>query len=201
MSQSKGTLRSIVGLPASTIGAVLNAESDWIRYGLPAFLLTVIFFLAMRYEAPPEPAPAGIEKPARGVKSSVHSPFNPANQPAIPNLTLTVPRAESAGGPAQQAVVPSQPRVQGTTPQQLEARRALCNATRLAANTPAIRRKATVLRYAVSAFKGGGGFQTAARAVNEAVIDYTAGKWNEDECPAAPDSVRIARGSIGAAIR
>src|SRR5271166_1996326 len=163
MSQSKGTLRNIVGLPVATIGAILNAESDWIRYGLPAFLLTVIFFFAMRHDSPPEPAVVG-------VASSFQSRPNPVNQPAMPqnslarNLTMTIPPSVSAV-PPQQSVVPNPPSVQGTTPQQLEAIHALCTATRLAANVPAIRRKATVLRYAVSGYKGAGpgGFQIAAR--------------------------------------
>jgi hypothetical protein len=195
MSESKGHFRSIIDLPVATVGAILNSESEWIRYGLPAVLLTVIFFFAMRRESPPQLAPIG-------GTLSLQSRSSPANHPAMPqhgfarDLTLTVPGAPS--GVAQRPAAPNVATAQRASVQ--EARRALCFATRVASTTPAIRRKSTVLRYAVSGYRGGG-FQTAARAVNEAVSEYTAGKWNEDECPASPDGVRIAKGAIGEALR
>ena len=195
MSQSKGTLRSIIDLPAATFGAVLNAESDWIRYGLPALILTVIFFFAMRHDSAPV-----------GGGASFQSPVKHQSRSAIPqnsfarNLMTTGPGAASSA-PREQAVVPNPPNAQGITPQQLEARRALCTAARLASSMPAIRRKSTVLRYAISGYKGAGGLQSAVRIVNEQAADYRAGKWGEDQCPASPDGVRIAKGAIGEALR
>jgi hypothetical protein len=195
MSQSKGTLRSIIDLPVATVGSVLNAESDWIRYGLPALILTVIFFFAMRHDSAPVGGAASFQSPINHRSGSAIPPNSFA-----PNLTMTVPGA-GASAPGQQAAAPNLPNAQGITPQQLEARRALCTAARPASNMPAIRRKSTVLRYAVSGYKGSGGFQTAVRIVNEQLADYSAGKWSEDDCPASPDGVRIAKGAIGQALR
>jgi hypothetical protein len=195
MSQSKGTLRSIIDLPVATVGSVLNAESDWIRYGLPALILTVIFFFAMRHDSAPVGGAASLQPPLNHQNHSAVPPDSLA-----PNLTMTVPGA-GASVPGQQAVAPNLPSAQGIIPQQLEARRALCTAARLASSMPAIRRKPTVLRYAISGYKGSGGFQVAVRTVNEAAADYAAGKWSEDECPASPDGARLAKGAIGQALR
>ena len=199
MSQSKGTLRSIIDLPVATVGAVLNAESEWIRYGLPAFILTVIFFFAMRHDSPQQPAPVGGSAPSQSLLNHHRHLAMPQNSFAR-NLTMGVPGAGPAV-PGKHSVAPIPPSAQGSTSQQLEARRALCTAARLASSMPAIRRKSTVLRYAISGYKGSGGFQAAVRTVNDAASEYKAGKWSENDCPASPDGVRMAKGAIGEALR
>src|SRR5580704_9111757 len=52
-----GIMQFIVGLPGRVFGPVLGAQSDWIRYGIPAVVLTVVFFTAMRFQAATNEAP------------------------------------------------------------------------------------------------------------------------------------------------
>ena len=49
--------RIVSGLTTLTT-AFPRAQSDWIRYGLPAVMLTVIFFFAIRYESNTAEAPS-----------------------------------------------------------------------------------------------------------------------------------------------
>src|SRR5580704_14465417 len=87
MRQNNRIVQFILGLPSLTRSAIPNAQSDWIRYGLPAVLLTAIFFVAMRYEgAQPDSVPA---------RPPTVEPAHPATKPR----SLSAPGSITAAGP------------------------------------------------------------------------------------------------------
>jgi len=208
----KGALRFIFGLPTTVIGGVLNAESDWIRYGLPAVLLTTIFFVAMRVESPPAQMRAlSVNRPtlhAAVIKEGDRSKLSPpmaagdSTQRTVPLMQQRVDlNQRQRPAPSAANVANNAPHTEGAAADPAEARRSLCIAVGLASKITPNRRKARALRFAIAGYRGKGNFQVAERAVNDAISDYTAGKWSEAQCPPDPDGSRLPKGAIGEAVK
>jgi hypothetical protein len=172
-------LAGLIRLPVTITSAILNAESDWIRYGVPAVLLTVIFFFAMRFETPTVAPPRDV------------APARRATPSAATSLLSTTPNNVAANRPMLPAANLSE--------EQVAAQRALCSAVGLAVRKNIEHRTARILRLAIETYRGQGGSQVAARAVNNALSDYRLGKWSEEQCP--PDLPHISKGVIGEVCR
>lgn len=171
-------LAGLIRLPGTITSAILNAESDWIRYGAPAVLLTAIFFFAMRFEAatvapPQQLAPARKATPAAATSLLSTAPNVAGNRPTLPEANLSE--------------------------EQVAAERALCSAVALAVKKNIEHRAARILRLAIETYRGQGGPEVAARAVNNALSDYKLGKWSEEQCP--PDMPHLSKGAIGEVCR
>jgi hypothetical protein len=209
MKQSKRVLRFILSLPFTTIAAILNAESDWIRYGLPAVLLTAIFFFAMRFvganiEAPPVRPPTGARQVAPpGAISFSDSALVRGDRPKMPydNLEpgVRVPQRSTAPAAAERH---GQPATDALSEQQTEGRRALCSAVGyVLRKVKKKHRKTKALAMAIEVYRGQGGPQAADRAVSGALEDYGRGRWDEDQCPPAVGGTPLPKGAIGEAVR
>lgn len=207
MRQSKGVLQFILSLPFTIIVTILNAESDWIRYGLPAVLLTAIFFFAIRFEAanietPPVRPPTGARKVAPpGATSFSASPIISGDRPKMPygnlepGMTHRSTAAVAAGRYGQTATT-------ALSEQQTEGRRALCSAVGYVFKKGRKKhRKSKALEMAVEAYRGQGGPQAADQAIRGALEDYGRGRWGEEQCPNATGSTPLPEGTIGEVMR
>ena|ERR1700693_1517173 len=209
-----GIVQFIVGLPGRVFGPVLGAQSDWIRYGIPAVVLTVVFFTAMRFQTATNEPPASqsnvdIRKafrpkpnvfsapPTGGANPSGQSDSNPppviANEPA--NEAPPQPSGASSGpgtfGQVQAA----------GSPEQVAARQALCNAARFLSNRPAPGRGRVVLRLAMQSYHGPGGSEGGRDAVMQAITEYNHGTWSDEQCPSPVGTTPLRKGTIGEVMR
>jgi hypothetical protein len=178
---------SMLKLPSRIGAAVPYLESDWVRYGVPAVLLTAIFFVSMRYkvEAPPSPPPTVA-----------------ARNPVQRDHPLQMPMP-------QRAVVPTFPQphrqmAMGAPPPdvQTEGRRALCIAVQQTlSGASKTYSKMNIMRFAVRSYRGEGGTRGAIRAVNVALGQYRSGVWSEAQCPPALGTAPLPKGAIAEAMR
>ncbi len=211
-------MEAILRIPRAIIDSILNAESDWIRYGLPALVLTVVFSALMlsKQGAGPEPQKP-IEAPVHSkVAENFHRSFQ---QPAASNGSLperpafspppAAPIAESnqVRLPAADAPAAAAGRQKELAAEAVkwgwreEGRRALCDAVR--ASIPDFKagklHKHYTIHLARANFKGER--EMADRAVDEALRDYERNLWNEAQCPEVPGQPRMSKGTIDAVIQ
>lgn len=193
---------------------LLNADSDWIRYGLPAILLTGIFFVAMRVHDSglPQPlampaavrpavsAPFVAPRPrARNLQVEGGNPMSAARPQSIPqprNVARTPPLGASVGGAARGQFTGA-----GLTDEQREGRRAVCEAVERV--YPSVKRgkhrKNKALQIALSNYHGpGSDSEAASRAVTKAIDDYQRGAWSDEQCNFGPD---LPKGAIEETLR
>jgi|SRR5579872_3728226 len=206
-----GIVQFIVGLPGRVFGPLLGAQSDWIRYGIPAVVLTVVFFTAMRFQAATDDTVASqsnvdVRKAFRPKPNVLApAPANPSEQSA------NNPPPVLASGPANEA--PPQPsgasRGPGTfgqvqaagSPEQVAARQALCNAVRFLSNRPSASRGKVVLRLAMQSYHGPGGSEAGRDAVMQAVTEYKRGAWSDEQCQSPLGTTPLRKGTIGEVMR
>ena len=208
MRQSKRVLQFILSLPFTIFAAILNAESDWIRYGLPAVLLTAIFFFAMRFEAakiesPPVRPPGARKIAPSGATSFSASPIVSGGRPKMPHDNLEPGTTVTQRSTAPVVAEPhGQPATDALSEQQTEGRRALCSAVGYVLNKGKKKhRKTNALEIAIEAYGGKGGPQAADRAISGALEDYGRGKWDEKQCPPAAGRAPLTQGAIGEVMR
>jgi len=189
--------------PAEIVAAIANLDSDWVRYGLPAVLLTVIFFSAMRFEA-------GKVEPPSAPPVSARNPLPPrtGSFSVSPLATEDHPRAASGnfapGMAAMQQPIGIRPGVPFVHPPaaafsnpQVEGRRAVCGTAQLIIARG--KRRRLILRarqIAIATYRGQGGPQAAEQAVNRTIDEYKHGIWSESQCPAAPGMPPLPKGAI-----
>jgi len=210
-------METILRIPRAIIESILNAESDWIRYGLPAVLLTVIFSAMMLSKqaselAVPEPMPAS---PHSKAAENVHRNFqqaeapssSPAERPAIlPPPAAPPPEVTQRHLPSVDTSVPAENRQRQLAAEAVkwgwkeEGRRALCDATR--ASIPDFKagtlHKHFTVHLARANFKGER--EMADKAVDQALLDYQRHLWDETQCPEVPGQPRMSKGTIDAVI-
>jgi hypothetical protein len=214
VNTAKEFLYSAFRLALAPFDLVLNADSDWVRYGLPAILLTGIFFAAMRVqdsELPQHHAITALAKPAvsapfvaprsraRDRKVEAQNPVSGAMTQSIPHPNV-VARVPSSGAGARRAPVTNFTDA-GLTDEQREGRRAVCEAVaRVYASVKRGKhRKNRALQIAVSNYHGPGSDPDAAeRAVTKAIDDYQRGAWSDEQCNFGPD---LPKGTIGETLR
>ncbi len=213
MSQSKRTLQYILSLPSSLATGIFSSESDWVRYGLPAVLLTAIFFFAMRFQSgdvqtQPVAPPAPKAKPhAVAAKTAPQAAPAVAAAPPVANLAPPQrppePRRLPLQPPAAVAIAPpAAPGTQAMSVQEKEGRKALCNAVEYAVGRlKKRRRKVRALEMAFAAYRGPGGPQAAQQAVNAALQSYGAGSWDEAQCPTLSGTAPLPKGAIAEVMR
>ena len=209
MRHSKRVLQFILSFPFTTISAILNAESDWIRYGLSAVLLTAIFFFAMRFEganieSPPVRPATGARKVAPpGATLFSDSPKVIGDRPKMPYDNLESGMTVTQRSPAPAAAEPhGQAATDALSEQQTEGRRALCSAVGyVLGKVKKKHRKTKALAMAIKIYRGQGGPQAADRAVSGALEDYGRGRWDEDQCPPAVGGTPLPKGAIGEVVR
>jgi len=214
-----GSLRNIfelvVSLPVRALDPILSAESDWIRYGVPAVVLTVIFFILMRTQAPS--TGSSVPPPSEAVqqRQPLHfgpKPFSATPQPAgnIPEVAANNPAPISEPPVAPTNEVVSQPapasgsfgQMQGGgTPQQIAARLALCNAVRFAATRPAQARNRLAMTMAMQTYRGPGGAEASRDAIMQAMAEYRRGVWSDEQCPTPMGTTPLRHGMIGGTIK
>jgi hypothetical protein len=215
MNKAKGLIVSAVRLILAPFQRMLDADSDWVRYGLPAILLTGIFFVAMRFSDANVESPHPSSVTTASVKSLLsaplslrrerdripmsegHSPGSGTVAQAIPEplvhapLSRFAPATPPAGDPHW---------ADGLSEQDREARRAVCEAARRV-NESVKRgkhRKNRAFQIAISGYRGGGDVDIANRVVTKAIDDYGRNIWSEEKCN--PGQV-LSKGSIGATFR
>ena len=208
MKQSKSIGQFVSGLSATLATAFPNAQSDWIRYGLPAVVLTVIFFFAIRFESnntePPSQKPSIVAREAGSAgPPSRMTGFSGAQ--SVPENRADI----SNGNPVQGApmighpIVPlPPPRVAASSQLQVDGRRALCGAVQYV--LARVRRKhwkTNAMAMAIQTYRGASGDSpAAAAAINSALIEYGQGKWDETQCPPGGGAA-LAKGAIGTVMR
>ena len=201
-------MRRIVQFILGLGAAALNVESDWVRYGLPAILLTAIFFFAMRLEAPKVALPLlrppmGARKLAPPAATSFSvPPFTSGDRPKMPSNGTAQGMAMT---PPSSSFRAAQPRgltaVGALSREQVEGRRALCSAVQYALTR--VKRKhwkTKAMEIATESYRGQGGPQAAGGAISSALTDYAGGKWDEGQCAAVGGSP-LSKGSIAEVMR
>jgi len=212
MGSIRNLVESIVRLPTRALDPILSAESDWIRYGVPALVLTVIFFVLMRTQAPTTessaPPPSSAEVAA---KSPLHSKLNPFSAAPAPPASPPDEHSHNSPPPEQPPAAPanevaSQPppasgsfgQTQGGAAQQTAARLALCNAVRYAATKPPQSRSRLAMTMAMQTYRGPGASRDA---VMQALADYRRGGWSDEQCPTPLGVTPLRHGMIGSTIK
>ncbi len=199
--------------PSNIAGAITNLDSDWVRYGLPAVFLTIIFFFAIRFEDQAEPPPApprvAAERPSRPPPFSAAQPKvailedhpqmppgNPAQSMAPRNMAMTHPVAPQTAHPFGQlpASAIADPKTEG--------RRAVCIAIqRSLVSVRRRHRKGRALELAKGIYRGTGGPEAADEEVNTALSEYARGLWSEAQCPPTPGVPALPKGAIADVMR
>ncbi len=215
MRQINSILQFIVGLPGRLFGAIFNSESDWIRYGIPAVVLTAIFFVAMRFEGPATESPsaqpnADLRKTIRP-KPNVFSaapmpagnlPEKPDNNP--PAMPAPEPANEVAAQPAGASAASGsfgQLQTGGSSPEEIAGRQALCNAVRIISKRASMHRGQIVIGMAIQSYQGPGGAEAAKPAVMKALSEYKSGAWSDEQCPSPLGTTPLPRGTIAGVMR
>jgi len=206
MKQNKGIVRNVWGVPLTIVAAIPTAQSDWVRYGLPAVVLTAIFFFAIRFEAdnaatpPVQPPIAATKRPPSRATS-----FSSLERtgPGMPSGNLDQGRSLTERSIAPRVPQPyNQPAAAALSEPQAEGRRALCGAVQFALTR--VKRKhwkTKAMENAIASYRGKGGSGAAEGAVNSALMDYGRGKWDEAQCPPTVGVPPLAKGTIGAVMR
>jgi hypothetical protein len=210
MSEGKSVVRSILELSSTILAAITNLESDWVRYGLPAIVLTVIFFFAMRFEAGNIDASlvssADTKKVVVSAEAKPSAGFSGADE-AHPQISTGMLEHEAVAAPQFGASRPAQPYAQplGSMTRSnpaTECRRALCGAVQYAlARVEKRHQKLRAMQFAVEGCRVQGDRQTADRAVNSALAEYERGMWDESQCPSIPGRAPLAKGAIAQVMR
>ena len=212
MRQNNRIVQFILGLPSSIGSAISNPQSDWIRYGLPAVLLTAIFLVAMRYEAdqldavPVRPPAVELTHPAAKPRSFSIPGSVTAVRPEMPPGNLETERSPTQH--FNQPLTPPRPPVAYRQPApavlsgpQDEGRRAVCGSVQWAlARVRPRNRKVKAMKRAIETYQGPGGSPAADAAVSRALADYGSGKWDESQCPAT-GGAPLAKGAIAQIMR
>jgi hypothetical protein len=186
-------IKTILRWPFDVTSRLLDTDSDWIRYGLPALILTIVLSIAMANKS----EDSGSSSIPSSPKSAV------STKPAFPAF---VPRSESPAGPVSGVPKDSGWSKPGTDPfaavtQKREeagnaGRNALCSAvaTVLPDYKAGKLRRMQLVLIAREAYHGPNGPQAAAQSINKAMADYTTGAWSEADCPNSP---ALPKGTIG----
>ena len=215
-------METILRIPRAIIDSILNAESDWIRYGLPALILTVFFSAMMLSKQAAEPEQRETQPPPSRLKVAepTRPPFQPAFQQAeVPNGPLPdrpafspppappMAASNSNGPPMANSAVSAEERQKQLAAEAVkwkwkdEGRRALCDAVR--ASLPAFKEgtllKHTTIHQARADFRGDR--EMADKAVDQALIDYERNLWDESQCPGTPGQPRMSKGTINAVMK
>lgn len=208
-------METILRIPRAIIGSILNAESDWIRYGLPALLLTIIFSAMMVSKQsstlPAQPASPQSSSPSQAAErphrviQHLHGPRNPlpgqpgVSPPAMPMAESRPPATDtSINAEARQKQLAAEAAKWGWKE---EGRRALCDATR--ASIPDFKAGTLHKHYTIHLARANfrGDRTMADKAVDQALIDYQRNVWDESQCPDAPGQPRMPKGAIDAVIK
>jgi hypothetical protein len=211
MREGKSVVRSILELPSSIVAAITNLESDWVRYGLPAVVLTVIFSFAMRFDAgniDSSLAPsADTKKVVVSAEAKPSSRFSDADE-AHPPISTGMLGHEAVATQQFGAPRPAQPYAQPPRSMTLsspsnECRRALCGAVQYAlARVEKKHRKMRAMQFAIEGCRAqSGGGQTGDLAVNSTLAEYERGIWDESQCPSIPGRAPLAKGAIAQVMR
>lgn len=208
MRQNNRIVQFISGLPSSIMSAIPNAHSDWIRYGLPAVLLTAIFLVVMRYEAdqldsvPARPAAVQLTHPPAQPRSFPVPESVSAARPEMPPRKLEAERSPMQQfNPPRPPVPYGQPVPAVLAGPQDEGRRAVCGSVQWAlARVRPRNRKVKAMKRAIEAYRGQGGPQAADAAISRALADYGSGKWDEGQCPPT-GGPPLAKGAIAQVMR
>ena len=221
MNTAKDLISSLLKLALAPFYLTLSADSDWIRYGLPAILLTVIFFVAMRSNETSVVSPhlfsakTGSIKPAPPALLSgqrARLPMTDGDNPASRAMTSTFPAlpgatrppsfglVRSPAGSATEAATADPHWADGLSEQQKDGRRAVCDATRRVYQSVkrGKRRKNKAMQTALGNYGNGADFDTANLAVTKALDDYGRGAWSEEKCNPGPG---LPKGAIGLTFR
>jgi hypothetical protein len=201
-------LQFILGFPSAVAGGFLNAESDWIRYGLPAILLTAIFFFAIRSETPTATSPrlrppVGARKTALpAAKTFSVSPFATGDHGKVPSSGIEQGRSMTPPSFVfHPAPPPVQPAMAGLSKVQIAGRRAVCSAVQYSlARVKKKHWKSKAMEMAIQSYRGQGGPQAADGAVSNALTDYAHGTWDESQCTALGGSP-LSRGATAEVMR
>ncbi len=208
MRQSRSIGQFVSRLPANLITAIPAAESDWVRYGLPAVVLTVIFFFAIRYETNDVESP--VQRPmvvapkptAPRSKAFAALPSSGENRADISNGNPVQGRPVIVPPTSSRATVPFHPPAIALPLSQSEGIRALCSATQYAlARVKRSHWRAKAMEIAIQSYRGQGGPQAAEAAINSALADYGRGRWDETQCPSGGVTPALAKGAIAAVMR
>lgn len=206
----------ILRIPRAVINSILNAESDWIRYGLPAVVLTIIFSALMLSKPASEPRESlqgpshstGAEGAQVGRQRTGTENGSASEQPALAP-SLSVP--ESANAFSKRPPSTDVSAAAGSRQKELaaeavkwgwrdEGRRALCQAVR--DSLPDFKagklHKHRVVHLARSTFRGD--HEMADQAVDQALVDYARGTWSEAQCPEEPGHGPMSKGTIDAVV-
>ena len=187
-------IKSILKLPLDLAERLLNTESDWIRYGLPALILTVALSIAMASKSdqgdssrtPFRPRSVGLAKSAVSADGSNDASANEQRADSPNNSALAKPQM---GRPA-----PELSKADGSA-----GRIAVCEAVK--ASLPDYKagklRKLEAIRRARQGYRGQNAPQMASQSVNQALLDYNAGVWSEADCP---NPGLLSKGLIGAVV-
>lgn len=205
MRQSKSIGELVSQLQSSLTTAIPDAQSDWIRYGLPAVVLTVIFFFAIRYESnnveSPLPMVVAQKAAPSRLKAFASLPTSGENRADISNRNPVQGAPLTAPAMTSRPSLPLRPPAVALAQPQAEARRALCSAVQYAlARVKRGHWRAKAMEIAIRGYRGQGGPQAAEGVINSALVDYGRGKWDEAQCP--PGGVPpLAKGAIASVMR
>ena len=205
-------IQFIIGLPSRLLGSILNSDSDWIRYGIPAVVLTAIFFIVMRFEAPTTESPsaqmnADVRKTIRTKPNVFSAPPMPAGNPPEksdnnpPAVLATESGNEAATKPSGASGTFGQLQTGGSSPEEIAGRQALCNAVRITSKRPSMRRGQMVIGMAIQSYQGPGGAEAAKPAVMKAFSNYKSGAWSDEQCPSPLGTTPLPRGTIAEVMR
>ena len=188
-------IKTILKFPLDLLGRFLNAQSDWVRYGIPALILTVVLSITMANRSNDADS---LQTPSNPTAARPAKPAGPALvQPGAPT------REEVSEPPADSA--PPKPRTQqlaAGADQKPNAvgsaagRIAVCQGVQAALphfNQGFLHKLEPVL-LARKAYRGEGGPRMAVQAVDQALTDYNSGAWSEADCP---NAAALPKGIIG----
>jgi len=188
-------IKTILKFPLDLLTRFLNAESDWVRYGIPALVLTVVLSIAMAsrsnnagsLQTPSNPRAASLRKPAGPALVQPGAPSREQVSEAPVDSAPTQPQTEQLAAGADQT-----PKVVGSA----AGRIALCQGVQAALPhfNQGILHKLEPVLLARKAYRGGGGPKMAAQAVDQAITDYNSGAWSEADCPS---TAVLPKGLIG----
>ena len=192
--------------PSRILASISDPHTDWIRYGVPAVLLTLIFFFAIRFQANRVDSVPTL-RPLR--TSKIISPERPIFAgPSAGDESRTLPQTTAESRVPKPAIAalpragqPQMPVAAGLTEQQIIGRKAVCDAAQFALSKVRKRHwRARALEFAMQAYQGRGGAQAANQAINTALQEYGRGIWDESQCLPSTGN-KLAKGVIAQVLR